>query len=71
METFDFESLSADTMHPNPLIEALVACANAPNATSTQRLGALAQCHIPYIRASHPKFRMSDPIHRSILDPLQ
>jgi hypothetical protein len=22
-------------------------------------------CHIPYIRASHPKFRMSDPIHRS------
>jgi hypothetical protein len=26
-------------------------------------------CHIPYIRASHPKFQMSDPIHRSIPDP--
>jgi hypothetical protein len=31
---------------------------------------AIGSCHIPYIRASHPKFQMSDPI-RSVPDLLR
>ncbi|KAG1888536.1 hypothetical protein F4604DRAFT_1915507 [Suillus subluteus] len=41
------ESLTADTMHPQPLIDVLVTCENAPNAASTKCLATLACTNNP------------------------
>ncbi|KAG2111344.1 uncharacterized protein F5147DRAFT_772061 [Suillus discolor] len=47
-ETFNLNSLATpQTMHPGPLMETLIACANVPDATSSQRLAALAQSNNP------------------------